>query len=75
MVGSDIKRYREMVLKKSPSLRNKVKSLEAQPSGAAVACLASIRLAQGRADDPLSLTPLYLKESTAKVFVNKYKVK
>jgi tRNA threonylcarbamoyladenosine biosynthesis protein TsaB len=75
MVGSDIKRYREMVLKENPSLTNKVKALEAQPSGAAVACLASIRLAQGRADDPLSLTPLYLKESTAKVFVNKYKVK
>ncbi len=75
MVGSEIKRYRDMILKENPSLKNKVKSFEAQPSGAAVACLASIRLAQGRADDPLSLTPLYLKESTAKVFVNKYRVK
>jgi tRNA threonylcarbamoyladenosine biosynthesis protein TsaB len=75
LVGNDIKRYWETVLKENPSLKNKVRSLEAQPSGAAVACLASIRLSQGRRDDPLSLTPLYLKESTAKVFVNKYRVK
>jgi tRNA threonylcarbamoyladenosine biosynthesis protein TsaB len=47
-------------------------ALERQPSGAAVAALAEKRLAQGKGDDPLSLTPLYLKESTAKVFVNKY---
>jgi len=75
LVGSDIERYRNMILKENPSLKNKVKALEAQPSGAAVACLAGIRLKQGNPDDPLSLTPLYLKESTAKVFVNKYKVK
>ena len=74
LVGSDIKRYRDMVLKESPSLKNKVESLEAQPSGAAVACLAGTRLEQGTIDDPLSLTPLYLKDSTAKVFVNKYRV-
>ena len=75
LVGSDIKRYRDMVLKENPSLKNKVKALEMQPSGAAVACLAGIRLEKGKQDDPLSLTPLYLKESTAKVFDNKYKVK
>jgi tRNA threonylcarbamoyladenosine biosynthesis protein TsaB len=74
LVGSDIKRYRDMVLKESPSLKNKVKSLEARPSGAAVVCLAAVRLKQGKPDDPLSLTPLYLKESTAKVFISKYKV-
>jgi tRNA threonylcarbamoyladenosine biosynthesis protein TsaB len=75
LVGSNIKHYQYMILKENPSLKNKVKSLEAQPSGVAVACLASVRLSQGRVDDSLSLTPLYLKESTAKVFVNKYKVK
>jgi hypothetical protein len=37
-----------------------------------VASLAAIRLARGDSNDALSLTPLYLKESTAKVFVNKY---
>jgi tRNA threonylcarbamoyladenosine biosynthesis protein TsaB len=72
MVGSDIKHYQGMILKENPSLKNKVKSLEVRPSGAAVACLAAIRLEQGKKDEPLSLTPLYLKESTAKVFVNKY---
>jgi len=50
----------------------KFKALEVLPSGAAVATLALERLSHGRSDDALSLTPLYLKESTAKVFVNKY---
>ncbi len=75
LVGSDIKQYWDIVIKENPSLKNKIKSLEARPSGAAVACLAAVRLKQGKQDDPLSLTPLYLKESTAKVFINKYKVK
>jgi tRNA threonylcarbamoyladenosine biosynthesis protein TsaB len=72
LAGTNIKHYQDAILKENPSLKNKVKSLEAQPSGAAVACLAAIRLEQGKKDEPLSLTPLYLKESTAKVFVNKY---
>jgi tRNA threonylcarbamoyladenosine biosynthesis protein TsaB len=50
-----------------------VQSIEAKPGGASVAILAARRLARGESDDALSLTPLYLKESTAKVFVNKYK--
>jgi tRNA threonylcarbamoyladenosine biosynthesis protein TsaB len=50
-----------------------VKSIEASPGGAAIALLAGRRLARGESDDTLALTPLYLKESTAKVFVNKYK--
>jgi tRNA threonylcarbamoyladenosine biosynthesis protein TsaB len=74
LVGSNIESYREMITKENPSLKNKVTTLEVLPSGAAVACLAANRLAQGKHDEPLSLTPLYLKESTAKVFVNKYKV-
>jgi len=51
----------------------KVKAVEAAPDGASVACLAARRLERGEEDDVLSLTPLYLKESTAKAFVNKYK--
>ena len=50
----------------------KMDSVEARPGGAAVALLAARRLARGESDDTLSLTPLYLKESTAKVFVDKY---
>ena len=70
LVGSGIELYREMILQENKSL--KIKTFEALPSGAAVACLAVSRLKQGKSDNPLSLTPLYLKESTAKVFVNKY---
>jgi tRNA threonylcarbamoyladenosine biosynthesis protein TsaB len=40
--------------------------VEAAPSGANVARLAAKRLENGDSDDVLSLTPLYLKESTAK---------
>ena len=75
LVGSNIEHYREIILKENASLKNKIKVLETLPSGAAIACLAAARLTQGRKDDPLSLTPLYLKESTAKVFVNKYAIK
>lgn len=75
LVGSNVESYRETLIKEKASLADKITTLEALPSGAAVACLATTRLKQGRVDDPLSLTPLYLKESTAKVFVNKYKVK
>ena len=51
----------------------KISAVAALPSGAAVASLAGIRLGRRESDDPLSLTPLYLKESTARVFVNRYK--
>jgi tRNA threonylcarbamoyladenosine biosynthesis protein TsaB len=49
-----------------------LKAIEALPSGAAVAALTALRLSRGESDDALSLTPLYLKESTARVFVNRY---
>jgi hypothetical protein len=38
------------------------------PTGAVIAALARDRLESGENDDVLSLTPLYLKESTAKAF-------
>jgi tRNA threonylcarbamoyladenosine biosynthesis protein TsaB len=56
---------------KEPSVR-KFKVMEASPSGAAIASLAASRLERGESDDALALTPLYLKESTARVFVNRY---
>ena len=49
-----------------------VKAIQSKPDGAAIASLAAARLEKGQSDDALSLTPLYLKESTAKVFTNKY---
>ncbi len=50
----------------------KIEAFEASPGGAAVALLAARRLARGESDDALALTPLYLKESTAKVFNHGY---
>jgi tRNA threonylcarbamoyl adenosine modification protein YeaZ len=49
-----------------------IKALENEPAGAWVATLADRRFARNQGDNPLSLTPLYLKESTARVFINKY---
>jgi tRNA threonylcarbamoyladenosine biosynthesis protein TsaB len=72
LVGNNIKHYYELLIKENASLKNKIKTLESLPRGATIACLAANRLEQGKSDNPLSLTPLYLKESTAKVFVNKY---
>jgi len=51
---------------------NTVEALEKSPRGAAVAKLAAARLESGEQDDMLALAPLYLKESTARAFVNKY---
>ncbi len=70
MVGSGVKSYARLIERYSGV---KYKAIGALPSGAAVAALASISLTHRDSDDALSLTPLYLKESTAKVFVNKYK--
>jgi tRNA threonylcarbamoyladenosine biosynthesis protein TsaB len=49
-----------------------VRIVTAAPGGAAVATLAAARLEKGESDDALSLEPLYLKESTAKAFTNRY---
>jgi tRNA threonylcarbamoyladenosine biosynthesis protein TsaB len=72
LVGTGISDYAEAI-KRSNDID--IIDMEKQPSGAAVAALAEMRLARGSGDDVLALTPLYLKESTAKVFVNKYAVK
>jgi tRNA threonylcarbamoyladenosine biosynthesis protein TsaB len=72
LVGSEVGQYRETIIKENKSLKTKVKAIDAVPSGAMVACLAAGRLTRGKSDDALSLTPLYLKESMARIFVNKY---
>ena len=69
IVGAQAEQYARLLRRESGIT---LKAVEALPCGAAVASLAAIRLARGDSDDALSLTPLYLKESTAKVFVNKY---
>jgi tRNA threonylcarbamoyladenosine biosynthesis protein TsaB len=75
LAGSGAEQYHELLINEDNSLTKKVRALEASPSGAAVACLAARQLAQGKGDAVLSLTPLYLKESTARAFVNKYNQK
>jgi tRNA threonylcarbamoyladenosine biosynthesis protein TsaB len=57
------------------SLTGGNRAVEAAPCGSAVARLASIRLAMGESDDVLGLTPLYLKESTARAFLGRYAAK
>ncbi len=48
-----------------------IKVIQKAPTGAAIADLAAKRLEHGESDDVLSLTPLYLKESTAKAFTGR----
>jgi tRNA threonylcarbamoyladenosine biosynthesis protein TsaB len=72
LAGDGAEHYMELILEKDESLGVFLDAIDLQPSGASVAYLAGLRLARGQTDDPLSLTPLYLKESTARVFVNKY---
>ena len=70
VVGVEVERYAPRIQEASGI---EIKTVTALPSGAAVASLAGIRLARSESDDVLSLAPLYLKESTAKVFVSRYK--
>ena len=49
-----------------------IKVVEAVPNGANVATLAEGYLEQGESVDALSLTPLYLKESTARAYMSRY---
>lgn len=71
-VGFEAQSYRR-VISQTPSLADvSIKAIEVVPNGVAIARLAAIRLEHGESDDVLSLTPLYLKESTAKAFMGRY---
>jgi len=71
LVAADVKKYQSVLGQLLKS--NIVEALESAPGGAAVALLAEACLKDGEHDDTLALAPLYLKESTARAFVNKYK--
>ena len=71
-VGPEIHSYRQLISQASGLIGISTKAVEVVPQGSAVARLAAIRLEQGESDDALSLTPLYLKESTARAFSGKY---
>jgi tRNA threonylcarbamoyladenosine biosynthesis protein TsaB len=68
LVASDRQTY-QLIVNKPPD----VNVIEVAPGGAVVALLAGQRLRRNDADDALSLAPLYLKESSARAYVNKYR--
>ncbi len=72
LVGSGVQSYRRLIGKQIDSSKISIRAVEAVPSGSAVARLAAKRLEKGESDDVLSLTPLYLKESTARALMGRY---
>lgn len=72
IVGSEAQSYSGIINRGIGSSKISIKAAEAVPNGVAVASLAAIRLEHGESDDALSLTPLYLKESTAKALMGRY---
>ena len=71
IISSEAQTYRRLVGQALGSSTN-IEAMEEVPRGSAVALLAAARLGRGEKDDVLSLSPLYLKESTARAVVNRY---
>ncbi|MFC1982184.1 tRNA (adenosine(37)-N6)-threonylcarbamoyltransferase complex dimerization subunit type 1 TsaB [Chloroflexota bacterium] len=71
-VGSEARFYSELVSQAAGSLNISIEVVEDAPKGSAIALLAAGNLERGESDNILSLTPLYLKESTAKAFQSRY---
>lgn len=70
IIGAEAKACRSII--SQTSSYSGIDAIEAVPDGSVVALLAGNRLERGENDDVLSLTPLYLKESTARAFSGKY---
>ena len=73
LVGEEVASYGRLISREVSPDAN-IKAVKGVPRGAVVALLAARRLEGSEGDDVLSLTPLYLKESTARAFRNRYKV-
>ena len=71
-VGSEALFYSELISRAPGSSNIRIEAAEDTPKGSAIALLAAIHLERGESDDILSLTPLYLKESTARAFQSRY---
>lgn len=71
-VGTESQSYCHLISQALNSPNIALEAVEGVPRGATVALLSAIRLERDENDDVLSLAPLYLKESTAKAFVNRY---
>ena len=72
IVGSEAKSYSMLINQALGSASISIDAIEDVPKGAVVALIAARRLERGESDNVLSLTPLYLKESTAKAFLDRY---
>ena len=71
-IGSGAQAFSKFMGQTPGSKNISIEAEEGVPKGSAVALLAAGRLGHGESDDVLSLTPLYLKESTARAFLGRY---
>ncbi|MFC1903375.1 tRNA (adenosine(37)-N6)-threonylcarbamoyltransferase complex dimerization subunit type 1 TsaB [Chloroflexota bacterium] len=70
LIGAEAETYRRII--RQASSYSDIGAIADVPDGSVVALLARTRLERGENNDVLSLTPLYLKESTARAFSGKY---
>ncbi len=70
LTGPQAGSYGGLLGRAVPGVR--IRAVNGVARGGVVARLAANRLQRGDADDALALTPLYLKESTAKAFASRY---
>ena len=71
-IGSGAQAYSTLIGQIIGSSSISIEAKEDVPRGSTVALLAASRLERGESDNVLSLTPLYLKESTAQAFLGRY---
>ena len=71
-IGTGAQAYSQLISQALGSSGIGIEAIEDVPKGSTVALLAANRLKRGKSDDVLSLEPLYLKESTARAFLDRY---
>jgi len=71
-IGTGAQAYSQLISQALGSSGIGIEAIEDAPKGSTVALLAANRLKRGKSDDVLSLEPLYLKESTARAFLDRY---
>ncbi|MDO8567327.1 MAG: tRNA (adenosine(37)-N6)-threonylcarbamoyltransferase complex dimerization subunit type 1 TsaB [Dehalococcoidales bacterium] len=69
ITGPEVRAYAELIKKPGISV------VEGVAKGVSIAILAGLRFGRGESDNALALTPMYLKESTAKAFTGRYREK
>jgi len=71
-VGTGAQAYSQLIGQALGSSGIDIEAIEDVPKGSTVALLAANHLKRGKSDNVLSLEPLYLKESTARAFLDRY---